>query len=154
MKYRELAVLLPCHSLEDFPLYHTGRDAESLLACWTALWHPALLVAVDSPPKWHRVDYPPDDLQEKLLLIPTISVGQLPYDFSDRAKEAKALVITGESDRGAILAQALQWLDGRGGNIDPELVADFPGAGLRVSSSASAYASDALLEQFERSAVL
>jgi alpha-mannosidase len=124
MKYRELSVLLPCHSLEDFPLYHAGQEAESLLACWTALWHPALLAAAESAPKWHRVDYPPDDLQEKLLLVPIISVSQLPAGFAQRAKEAQALLISGEHDRGVILAKALEWLDG-GSNIEAALVADF-----------------------------
>ena len=45
MKYQELIILLPCHSLEDFPTYHEGDDAHSLLASWSALWHPALLAA-------------------------------------------------------------------------------------------------------------
>ena len=35
---QELIILLPCHSLEDFPLHHEGEDAEGLLASWTALW--------------------------------------------------------------------------------------------------------------------
>ena len=28
MKYRENIILLPCHSLEDFPLHHEGDDAQ------------------------------------------------------------------------------------------------------------------------------
>src|SRR5262245_30850821 len=107
MKYRETTVLLPCHSLEDFPLYHSGDDAESLLACWTALWHPALIAAVGSGPKWHRVDVPQDDVQDKLILVPTVSVSQLPTGFSQRAKEANALLISPARDRQAILQKAL-----------------------------------------------
>jgi alpha-mannosidase len=80
MKYRELAVLLPCHSLEDFPLYHTGEDADSLLACWTALWHPALVATTGAGPKWHRVDLPPEDLDNSLILVPTVSVSHLGAD--------------------------------------------------------------------------
>ena len=41
MNYTDLTVLLPCHSLEDFPLYHEGAEADGLLAAWSALWHPA-----------------------------------------------------------------------------------------------------------------
>jgi hypothetical protein len=37
MKFQELLILLPCHSLEDFPTYHEGDDAHSLLASW---WPP------------------------------------------------------------------------------------------------------------------
>ena len=50
MKFEELIVLLPCHSLEDFPLYYEGHDADSLLAGWTSLWHPALLAAAGAIP--------------------------------------------------------------------------------------------------------
>ncbi|MCA9156441.1 MAG: hypothetical protein KDA38_16730, partial [Planctomycetales bacterium] len=60
MKYQELIILLPCHSLEDFPTHHSGEDAEGLLAAWTALWHPALIAAVESMPTWYRVDTPPE----------------------------------------------------------------------------------------------
>src|SRR3954463_1019018 len=52
MNYRELIVLLPCHSLEDFPTYHEGDDAHSLLASWSALGHPALLAAAGQAPSW------------------------------------------------------------------------------------------------------
>ncbi len=43
MNYQQLIVVLPCHSLEDFPTHHEGDDATGLLAAWTALWHPALI---------------------------------------------------------------------------------------------------------------
>ncbi|MGE0759490.1 MAG: hypothetical protein AB7O38_20905, partial [Pirellulaceae bacterium] len=77
MNYRELGVILPCHSLEDFPLYHTGEDAASLLACWTAIWLPALIAGTQSTPKWHRADLTPEELAGRLLLFPSISVAQL-----------------------------------------------------------------------------
>ena len=64
MRYRELVILLPCHSLEDFPLHHTGDDADGLLACWSALWHPALLASAGALPRWFRADSPPADLNE------------------------------------------------------------------------------------------
>ena len=40
MSYEEVAILLDCPTLEDFPVHHEGKEAESLLASWTALWHP------------------------------------------------------------------------------------------------------------------
>lgn len=123
--YRELAVLLPCHSLEDFPLYHTGEDADSLLACWTALWHPRLVATTAAGPKWHRVDLPPEDLQNSLLLVPTVSFSQLPTGFAQRAKDAGAVLITRERDRQSILDRALQPLDDIGEQIDADLTADF-----------------------------
>ena len=123
MKYREIAIILPCHSLEDFPLYHTGDDADSLLAGWTSLWHPTLLHCVQAGPKWHRVDLPPEDLQERLLIVPTVSVSQLPTGFVQRAKDAGSVVIRQEKDRSAILRKALAGMDGGGVAVDPELVA-------------------------------
>lgn len=129
MKYRELAILLPCHSLEDFPLYHTGEDADSLLACWTAIWHPALVASSGSGPKWHRVDLPPEDLQGMLLLVPTVSVSQLPTGFAQRAKDRGALLIRQERNRDLILNKALGQLDGGDPHLDPELVADFMALG-------------------------
>ena len=36
MQLEELIILLPCHSLEDFPLYLEADDADDLLATWSA----------------------------------------------------------------------------------------------------------------------
>ena len=44
--------LLPCPNLDDFPTHHQGQDAESLLANWTAAWHPELIAATGSRPLW------------------------------------------------------------------------------------------------------
>ena len=73
MIYKELAILLPCHSLEDFPTHHTGDDAASLLASWTGLWHPLLIANSGSIIKWHRADDPPETLLDILLVVTTVS---------------------------------------------------------------------------------
>src|ERR1700722_6004249 len=70
MKFEELIVLLPCHSLEDFPVHYEGPDAAGLLATWSALWHPALLASAGRVPGWVRADGPPDALTGRLILIP------------------------------------------------------------------------------------
>jgi alpha-mannosidase len=44
--------LLPCPNLDDFPTHYKGKDAESLLANWTAAWHPELIAATGSRPLW------------------------------------------------------------------------------------------------------
>jgi len=44
--------LLPCPNLDDFPTHHQGQDAESLLANWSAAWHPELIAATGSRPLW------------------------------------------------------------------------------------------------------
>ncbi len=125
MKYRENIILLPCHSLEDFPLHHEGDDAQGLLANWTALWHPALIHCVESIPAWHRVDDPPEDLSERLVLAPSVSVHELPTGFAQRAKEEGANFIRKKTDRDEIISLALENLDGGDGQVDGELAADF-----------------------------
>lgn len=122
--YDEVAILIPCHSLEDFPTYHEGEDAQSVLANWTAMWHPALIASAAKMPKWYRVEDPPEQLDRLLLLIPTISKAELPAGFARRAQEAGGTVLRGVIDREEILAQALEKL----GEIAPlavELAPDF-----------------------------
>jgi hypothetical protein len=52
-------VLLPCHTLDDFPTWLEESEADGLLAAWTAAWHPAILAATGGPPAWASVDLPP-----------------------------------------------------------------------------------------------
>ena len=86
MSYQELLILLPCHSLEDFPVHHEGEDAQGLLAGWTALWHPQLLAEAQSIVRWHRMDDPPEELADRLIVIPKVSDQELPTGFVDRAR--------------------------------------------------------------------
>ncbi len=118
-------ILLPCHSLEDFPVHHEGEEAQGLLANWTALWHPALIAAAGAMPKWHRVDDPPNELADRLLVAPSISASELPTGFSQRAKEEGAVFIRKKDDRDEIIQLALEPLEGGDGGVDADLVADF-----------------------------
>ena len=95
MTYRETCILLPCHSLEDFPMHYEGEDADGLMAAWTSLWHPALLATTGSAPSWHRGDSPPGDLSDMLILAPGVSESELPTGFADRALEEGACLIEG-----------------------------------------------------------
>ncbi len=135
MKYEELIILIPCHSLEDFPLYHEGKDADSLLASWTAMWHPALLASAAAAPTWYRADSPPDQLENRLVVAPTVSLSTLPTGFLQRAEDAGAIVVRGKHLRSEIAAEALEPLEAGSGStqsgptesrrVDDELVADF-----------------------------
>ncbi len=104
---QEIAILLPCHSFEDFPTYHTGDDAQSILANWTAMWHPSILAAAGKNPQWHRVDSPPEHLEGLALLIPSICKSELPAGFAQRAKESGATLVKGLTDRQEIVARLL-----------------------------------------------
>ncbi len=59
MSYDEVLVLIPSHSLEDFPSELSESDAESILNAFSIAWDPRLLLAAGSLPKWHRADDPP-----------------------------------------------------------------------------------------------
>jgi alpha-mannosidase len=107
MKYDELIILLPCHSLEDFPTYHEGEDAESLLASWSALWHPALLASAGQAPTWRRIDEPPSEVQGRLIVVPTICVQRLPAGFAQRVKDEGGILIRKTANRAEILEAAL-----------------------------------------------
>ena len=56
-----IIVLLPCHTLDDFPTWLEESEAEALLAAWTSAWHPALIAAAAAAPAWASVDLPPPE---------------------------------------------------------------------------------------------
>jgi alpha-mannosidase len=121
MKYQELIILLPCHSLEDFPTHHEGDDANSLLASWSALWHPALLAAAGQAPSWRRIEEPPSEVRGRLIVAPSVCVQRLPTGFAQRVKDEGGVLIRKTSSRQEILDAAL----GDQKPVDPELTADF-----------------------------
>ena len=125
MPYRELVLLLPCHSLEDFPTHHEGEDADGLLASWTGLWHPALIAAAQARPTWRRADDPPEEVKEKLIVAPGVSMSQLPTGFAQRAKSEGGVLIRKKTSRDELIAEALAGLPEGAPNLDPDLVADF-----------------------------
>jgi alpha-mannosidase len=125
MNYRHTCILLPCHSLEDFPLHFSGDDADGLLAAWTALWHPRLLAQTGSAPHWFRGDSPPRDLSDHLILAPQVSLKEIPTGFAQRAAEQGAWYVSGNHGRDEILRRAFEPLTEPPPPLDPHLVADF-----------------------------
>ena len=93
MKFEEACVLLPCHSLEDFPTHYEGASAEGLLAAWSAMWHPALLAATGRLPTWYRAEGPPDALAGRLIIIPSTSETLLLAGWAARATSEGAHVV-------------------------------------------------------------
>lgn len=123
-RYRSLHILLPCHSLEDFPTHHIGVDAQGLLENWTALWHPSLIQSAQSIPKWHRAEEVPDSLDQSLILVPSVSDPVVPANLDQRASQSGSVLIRDLSDRKQILTQALEPIE-VSQVIDPDIVADF-----------------------------
>ncbi len=107
----KLIVVLPCHSLEDFPTHVIGQDAESLLANWTALWHPALIAKTQSKPTWISQDFVDQDLVGSIILSPTLC-GRLPSEIEDAVEQGQADLIEGQVQRDQILSNPVlqNWL--------------------------------------------
>jgi|GEM_PF-4253131 len=125
MSFDKLILLAPCHGLEDFPLYHTGDDAGSLLACWTALWHPAFIKDASSLPRVERCDYPPEDIDNALLVVPAPCESELDPDLGERAERQNAKLIHGQLSRSEVIREGLSHLDVAKPDLDNELVRDF-----------------------------
>jgi alpha-mannosidase len=128
MKFDEVAILLNCHSFEDFPVYHRGTDADSLLAGWTALWHPLLIANCHRMPTWYRLNDPPAHDLARLLVWPTSEVGT-GQPLGQPVAAAGGLLIEGATSREQILERALAALEGPP-KIDEELAADFMALGF------------------------
>jgi len=133
MTYEDLIVLIPCHSLEDFPAELGEDDAASLLNAFAVAWHPALLASAKLLPRWHRADDPPDSTQKRLIFLPTSCESWVPAGWADRITAEGCVVVRGVSERSAIQAAALAPLKDTSGNevgVDPELAADFLALGF------------------------
>src|SRR6187549_1718858 len=105
MKLQEIAILLPCHSLEDFPAEGDSDTADGLFAAWTALWHPALLADSGRKPTWYRADNPPSEFAGRLYVVPPASEARLVAGWEERAREGGAAVIVDQLKRAAIVEE-------------------------------------------------
>ncbi len=130
MTYNDIVILIPCHSLEDFPTELDEKDAESLLNAFAVAWHPELLASTRVIPGWHRSDEPPQFLADRLLLVPKTAEDWLPYGWIDEAESNGATVVSGKIHRDEMAEAALAPLhlnepEAAGSVLSPELVADF-----------------------------
>lgn len=111
MVIEELVVLLPCHSLEDFPVHHEGEEAEGLLAAWSGLWHPALIASCDNIPLWFRADAPPENPRPRIIVVPQVCDSLLLPGWPTRAKSEGAKLIRKLAKRTEVVAACLAALD-------------------------------------------
>jgi alpha-mannosidase len=128
MKISEIAVLLPCHSLEDFPVYHEGSAADELLSAWCAAWHPLLIAATGALPNWQRVDLPPETLTGLMIFIPPFCIDRLPAGFVQRVENEGGWLVA-EATADAATQKALAGLD-ESHPIDSQLAEDFRALGF------------------------
>ncbi len=155
----DVVILIPCHSLEDFPTDLGDKPAEGLLNAFAVAWHPWLLAQTRTLPGWHRADSPPEPAPNRVIIVPTCCEDRLETDWIKRQREAGAHVIAGLHKRDELLAEVLaaarDWAPPTGSNasttplvgetpndcgpttgvtgpeqLDAELVADFFALGL------------------------
>lgn len=107
----EIQILVPCHSLEDFPSELTDEPAASLLNAFAITFHPALLAWNNEFLRWSRADSPPLPRRGMLIVVPTACDDWLPHGWADEARQAGATVVSGLSDRQEMIAVALKVLD-------------------------------------------
>lgn len=109
----DVVILIPCHSLEDFPTDLGEKPAEGLINAFVVAWHPWLLAQTRSLPGWHRADSPPEPTAHRLILVPTVCEEQLPGDWISQQREAGAHVVSGLHKRAdlleAVLAASRDW---------------------------------------------
>lgn len=121
-------VIVPCHSLEDFPCHLRGRDAENLLACWTAAWHPALLATTNKKPIWQSVDRGEFESPDLLVFVPHICRVRFEESLLATSRLKTATIVSDELNRTQMIQSALQQNEtARVANehLDEELAKDF-----------------------------
>ncbi len=128
MPYEDLIVLIPSHSLEDFPAELGEDDGASLLNAFAVPWHPALLASARVLPRWNRADEPPEGGQ-RLIVVPTSCESWIPAGWADRVAQEGSTVVRGQSRRSDLLQTALAPL-GLTTPVDDDLAADFLALGF------------------------
>lgn len=103
----DVVILMPCHSLEDFPTDLGEKPAEGLLNAFVVAWHPWLLAQTRSLPGNHRADCPPEPTAGRLIIVPTACEDRLPGDWISQQREAGSFVVSGVHKRDEMLQEVL-----------------------------------------------
>jgi len=130
MKYQELILLLPCYSLEDLSLDRDPREADQLLGAWSGLFHPVLVAGAGSVLQWVRADDPPEELADRLVVVPDVCQPMLPEGWFERAEERCGCLVRGFRHRQELLAASLGSSAEQPSQLDRDLVRDFLALGF------------------------
>lgn len=103
----DVVILIPCHSLEDFPTDLGEKPAEGILNAFAVAWHPWVLAQTRSLPGWHRADSPPEPIAGRLIVVPTACDDRLESDWIGRQRDAGSFVISGIHKRDELLTELL-----------------------------------------------
>jgi alpha-mannosidase len=92
MTIRECLLLLPGHGLDDFPRTLPSDEADQLLSGWVALWHPQLIAATQTTPRWQSATYPPSELNGIMFVMPRSCDSIVPSGWLETADQGGAKV--------------------------------------------------------------
>ena len=123
-RFQSQIVVLPCHSLEDFPTHETGDEASSLLASWTAIWHPRLIADSKTAPAWTSQDFVELNLENALIVVP-MTCGRLSTEFEEAVSLQQAHIIEDAKSRKQIFADSVLADVLNGSHPNAELIDDF-----------------------------
>ncbi len=130
MKTDHLTILLPCDTIESLALARPAGEAQELLTGWTAMWHPALLLATGEMPGWHPADRPPADHAGHWFVLPECSRPWLPEGWLEGGDAGPPRVVAAGDDRQHLIATLLEAVEPPAATFASELVADFLAIGL------------------------
>ncbi len=133
MVFEDLIILIPSHSLEDFPTDLPEESAAGLLNAFCVTWHPRLLADAEVIPRWHRADDPPELVERRLVILPQCSQDWIPHGWSEQSQEAGCVVLENLTQRDEMLSAALAPLTVEGEpdrEINSDIVADFLALGF------------------------
>lgn len=108
MSFQQLLAIWPGEELEKIPSGLAGQDAASLLAHWSALWHPTFLHATGKIPKWQTTTSPAADAEQSVVVIPVPSETQNEATWRAEAVSKGAVIFDRQSNRGEIVRDLLQ----------------------------------------------
>jgi hypothetical protein len=117
MQPARITVLLPCHSLDDFPSWLAGAEARDVLEAWMAAWHPALIAATGRLPEPGSLERHPDHAHEAVFIVPAAFDDRLSTTGLDAFGTVR--LVRGEREREAIAAAALAQLSGGSPDLPP-----------------------------------
>ncbi|MCA9047022.1 MAG: hypothetical protein KDA69_22015, partial [Planctomycetaceae bacterium] len=126
MSLTEIVILVPCHSLEDFPTELGDEPAAGLLNAFAVAFHPALLAATERFPGYRRADEAALATEGQLAFLPTASKDWVPHGWAEDSRRNGASVVSGVSDRDEMLKAALAAVSEEEANaFSEDIVADF-----------------------------
>ena len=101
--------VIPSSSLEDLPKAMGNDLAMDFLNGWTAQWDPRLLDSLQTLPEWKKADGSALDLEDALVVCPSISRSKLDQPLRERLELGRCCVIdTGSKPRNELAVGLLE----------------------------------------------